>query len=117
MNNLLDWEYYNSHFPKLSEDEFNKVSYKAERIVLKRISKSVDDLSSDEQMDVKDCICDIINGIYGTNYSKGLASVSNDGYAESYATVTEEENEQKIENIINTWLGDTGLLKSKWLVF
>ncbi len=117
MNNLVDWEYYNSHFPNLSEEDFKKIVYKAERVVLKRVSKNMDNLSEEEKTSVRDCICDIINNVFGTNNAKGLASVSNDGYSESYVNMTEEQQEHRIESIIKMWLNDLGILKGHFIAF
>lgn len=114
MNNLIDWEYYNSHFPKLNEDRFNALSYQAERLVMKRLNKTE---LGDYENDVKDCICVVINELDTQSKSNGVTSISNDGYSESYANSTKEENKQSIEDIIYQWLGDTGLIKSRWVVF
>lgn len=112
MNNLIDWEYYNSHFPKVKEERFNQLSYRAERMVLKKLNT---DNFGEYEDDVKDCICCVINALDIHEKSNGITSTSNDGYSESYANSTSEENKQAITDIVYEWLGDSGLIKSGWI--
>lgn len=115
MNNLVSWEYYNSFFPKLSEDRFNQLIYRAERMVMKRLN--TDQLTEEQEKEVMDCVCNVVNQLDVYERSSGLASISNDGYSKSFATSTSDEQKQSIDSIIEEWLGDTGLLKQKFLVF
>ncbi|MGX8833968.1 hypothetical protein ACWG0P_07115 [Amedibacillus sp. YH-ame6] len=97
----VTWEYYNSHFPKLAEDQFNKLIYKAQRIVTKKLIKK--DLTEDETTDVKDCICNVLNYLQVAESHTGVTSASNDGYSESYEnTATFNDS---INSIINEWIG------------
>lgn len=115
MNDLIiNWEYYNSHFPKLSEDRFKALAYQAERLVLKRLNTTE---FGEFENDVKDCICNVINELDIQREYNGVTSISNDGYSKSFATSTKEGYAQSIEDIIYQWLGDTGLIKSRWVVF
>ena len=101
MNNFVSWEYYNSHFPKLSEDEFNAYVYQATVIVKNRLNKNFNDMNAEEQTKVKDCVCMILNSKL---YSIGnVSSVSNDGYSESY-TNSKELSAQK-DRLIDEVLG------------
>lgn len=115
MNNFVDWEYYNSHFPKIDKAQFDKLKYHAERIVLKRLSTT--ELTEEQETDVKDCICNVINQMDANDGKGGVASVSNDGYSVSYATSTSDEKKQSVEDIIQEWLGDSGLLKRRFVAF
>lgn len=114
MNNLLDWEYYNSHFPKVSENTFKALVYRAERTVLKQLNT---DSFGDYETDVKDCICCVLNELDTQEQSNGVTSISNDGYSKSFATSSKEEQKESIDDIIYQWLGDTGLINSKWVAF
>ena len=102
---VLDWEYYNSHFPKISEDEFNKYSYGAERKVMKKLNKPFEEYSENEQTDIKDCICNVLNYQSVINKTNGISSVSNDGYSESYVQKEESQAEDDLNSIINEWIG------------
>lgn len=97
----VTWEYYNSHFPKLSEGEFKKLEYRASRRVLKKIVKK--NLSTQEETDVMDCICNVINLLSVIESQAGKSSVSNDGYSESYASMEQLEN--SVNGVIQEWIG------------
>lgn len=100
---LITWEYYNSHFNKLDEAQFNKVKYTAERLVLKRIRKSADELTENEKTDVIDCISCIINQVLSDErYSNGIQSISNDGYSVSYSESLDTKS--KIDEILRMWV-------------
>lgn len=101
MNTLVTWEYYNSHFPKLSEDQFKNLIYKAQRLVTKKLIKN--DLTEDETADVMDCVCNVLNYLQVAESHTGVTSASNDGYSESYEnTATLNDS---IDSIINEWMG------------
>ncbi len=103
--NVLDWEYYNSHFPKINEEEFNKNVYSAERYVLKKLKKSFNEYSTEQQINIKDCICNVINYLASTSKYEGISSVSNDGYSVSYSQKTEMNTQKGLKSILNEWLG------------
>lgn len=103
--NVLDWEYYNSHFPKISEEEFNKNVYSAERYVLKKLKKSFNEYSTEQQTNIKDCICNIINYQANVNKYEGISSISNDGYSVSYANQNSNTN-NSLKAILNEWVSD-----------
>lgn len=109
----VDWEYYNSHFPKLSEDDFNRYIYQATRIVLRRVDESLYD--EEKETDVKDCICCVLNKLYEIEVSDNVSSVSNGGYSKSFVTSTKDEQDQSLEDILDEWLGF--IRKSKWVAF
>lgn len=103
--NVIDWEYYNSHFPKISEEEFNKNVYSAERFVLKKLSKTFNEYNASQQTDIKDCICNIINYQATSKKYEGISSVSNDGYSVSYSQNEESNNQSALNSILNEWIG------------
>ena len=41
---------------------------------------------------------------------KGISSVSNDGYSESYVVQTEEQLRSELQSSIRSWLSGTGLV-------
>ena len=41
---------------------------------------------------------------------KGIASVSNDGYSESYVIQTESQTRAELQSSIRAWLSGTGLV-------
>lgn len=102
---VLDWEYYNSHFPKLTEEDFKKTVYSSSVLVYRQLVKEIDQLSENELTMVKDCICNVINYTYSVQENQNLSSVSNDGYSVSYAQKSHEETKKGLNEIYDTWLG------------
>lgn len=102
--NILDWEYYNSHFPKLNQDDFKKVVYHATVLTFRHVTKEFDNLNDSELVIIKDCICNVINTL-STQTDGNIASVSNDGYSVSYVQKTKEQLNDDLEEIFDTWLG------------
>lgn len=113
--NILDWEYYNSHFPKLTEEEFHKVLYQSSVLVYRKLALEIEQLTEDELTMVKDCICNVINYTYDVKESQNVSSVSNDGYSVSYVQKSSDEAKQELDNIYDTWLGY--LQKSAFICF
>lgn len=113
--NILDWEYYNSHFPKLNKNDFNKMVYMCTVLTTDRLIKDVDTLNESELTRVKDCICNVINYKCELETQGNKSSVSNDGLSVSYIQKTNKQVEEELEHIFNTWLG--ALKKSGWICF
>ncbi len=103
---VVNWEYYNSHFPKVNEEEFTKLIYSASRFVLKKLSKNFEEYTEEQQIDIKDCICNVLN--YQSEFSRvsSLSSVSNDGYSESYVQKETETQKADLDAIVYDWIGD-----------
>ena len=110
MNNIVSWEYYNSHFPKLSQEEYNRRIYRTTILVTNQLSKNIEELSGEELIRVMDCICAVLNNDIDNSY---LSSVSNDGYSESYNTNIREVQKQN-NKIMDDFLG---YLRKKYACF
>lgn len=113
MNNILDREYYNSHFPKFDENQFNQYSYKAEAMVLKYVN--VDSINENNKDTLKDCICDVLNNLIFQDSIDGVSSISNGGYSKSFINTTHSDKRSTLDDIIAFWLGDTDLIKERWI--
>lgn len=113
MNNILDWEYYNSHFPKFDESQFNQYSYKAEAMVLKYVN--VDSINEQNEDTLKDCISDVLNNVIFQDSIDGVSSISNGGYSKSFINASHTDKRNTLEDIIAFWLGDTDLMKERWI--
>lgn len=116
MNNIVTWEYYNSLYHKAKQDEFGALEVLAEKHIKTVIGhyKWNGINSSAFYFDqLKDCICRVIDKLVDLNSSgagKGVSSVSNDGYSESYVVRTAEEYEHEMRICITRWLSGTGLI-------
>lgn len=124
MSQIVSWGDYDSLFSEVSEDEFKKLNARAEMklnfYTHNRIKQFIDSYDESTATDfekmkyeaVKMTICELINKVYDQELSgvgKGLSSVSNDGYSESYKVVTEAEKEKELESVIRRGLSGTGL--------
>lgn len=113
---IVSWEYYHSLYDKVSEEEFDRWEKHAEDEVcavigMIRYIRITADTFGYQQL--QDCICRVINQMAENEASgkgKGLASVSNDGYSESYAIQTEEQLHRELRSSITSWLSGTGLV-------
>ena len=112
----VTWEYYSSLYPKISKEDFDKAERLAEKEVCAvigpiRWATIAADTFGFEQL--QDCICNVINKMAEDNRSgkgKGVSSVSNDGYSESYVVQTEEQLREELRSSIRAWLSGTGLV-------
>lgn len=112
----INWEYYSSLYSKVNEDNFPKASLLAEKEVALVIGyyrwNNIDDTAFYMEQ-LKDCICKTIDKMAEDEESgkgKGVSSVSNDGYSESYVVQTEEQLRNELHSSIRAWLSGTGLV-------
>ena len=116
MSQIVNWEYYSSLFKGISETEFDRAEQLAEKEVCTvigpiRWAYITEDTFGYEQL--KDCICKVMNKMAEDEESgkgKGVSSVSNDGYSESYVVQTEEQLRSELHSSIRAWLSGTGLV-------
>ena len=110
------WEYYSSLYDTVKEEDFDKAEKLAEKEVCAvigpiRWATITADIFGFEQL--QDCICNVINKMAEDKKSgkgKGVSSVSNDGYSESYVVQTEEQLRSELRSSIIAWLSGTGLV-------
>lgn len=112
----VTWEYYSSLYHHISKEEFEKAELLAEKevcAVIGPIRWAIITADTFGYEQLKDCICKVINKMVEDKKSgkgKGLSSVSNDGYSESYVVQTEEQLRSELRCSIRTWLSGTGLV-------
>ena len=112
----VTWEYYSSLHSKVTEEEFDRAEALAEKEVQRvigwiRWANITEETFGYEQL--KDCICNVIDKMktdVKSGKGKGVSSVSNDGYSESYVVQTEEQLRSELQNSIRSWLSGTGLV-------
>lgn len=116
MPQIVDWGYYSPLYKKIKETDFDRVEELAEREVRNAIGPirwaniSADTFGYEA---LKDCICKVMEKMAEDEKgerNKGIASVSNDGYSETYVTVKPEEVRQELQSCIRMWLSGTGLI-------
>ena len=112
----ITWERYSSLYNKISKDDFDKAELLAEKEICTvigpiRWANITADTFGFEQL--QDCICKVMDKMAEDNNSgkgKGVSSVSNDGYSESYVVQTEEQLRNELHSSIRAWLSGTGLV-------
>lgn len=115
MSKIVDWEYYNSLYGNVAKESFDRLEARAESEVCVvigpiRWANITEDTFGYQQL--KDCICKVINKSVeseGSGAGKGVASVSNAGYSESYVIQTETQAREELQRLIRAWLSGTGL--------
>ena len=112
---IVNWEYYNSLYNKITEDDFDKAETLAEKevkLVIGSIRWNLLDSTEFYYEQLQDCICNVIDKMADMQKSasgKGVSSVSNDGYSESYVVQTESQAKAELQSCIRAWLSGTGL--------
>lgn len=116
MSQIVNWEYYSSLHDVVTEDKFENAEKLAEKEVCMVIG-SIRWANITEQtfgyVQLQDCICNVIDKMAIDKKSgkgKGVSSVSNDGYSESYVVQTEEQLRSELQSSIRAWLSGTGLV-------
>ena len=116
MSQMVNWEYYSSLYDMVPEDKFDRVMHQAEKEVMTvigpiRWANITENIFGYQQL--RNCICVVMNKMYENEKSgkgKGVSSVSNDGYSESYVIQTEEQLRKELQSAIRAGLSGTGLV-------
>ena len=118
---LVSWEYYSSLYSVVTEGQFETAEALAEKEVIKvvglihwselNLQHLEDEIYGDQLMD---CICKVINYLAEAPKAqgRGVASVSNDGYSESYVLQTQSQADDELGKNIRAWLSGTGLVRA-----
>lgn len=117
-------EYYGSLYGEVMEDDFNRQLARAEikidAVTHGRAAVFMEEYNQDTATayqkrvyrQVQGTVCDLIHSLLiqeSTGMGDGIASVSNDGYSESYKITTAAEKEAQLLCIIKEGLSGTGL--------
>lgn len=121
----ITWEQYGSLYNNITDEKkFNRLSKLAEiklntitHMRAKRFEEAYDeDTATDFQqqvhMQIQDTFCQLLNAMTvqeASGMGTGIASVSNDGYSESYKIPTTPEKEEQLTSVIRSGLSGTGL--------
>lgn len=121
----ITWEQYCSLYNNITDEkEFDRLAKLAEiklnAITHMRAKQFEDDYSEDTatdfqkqvHMQIQDTFCQLVNTMSvqeSSGMGTGIASVSNDGYSESYKVTTAQEKEVQLTSVIRSGLSGTGL--------
>ena len=118
---LVTWEQYSSLYSGIKDkDKFATAEALAEKEVARVIgpihwAEIPEDIDGEFYADqLRDCICKVIDyqKQIGSKIGKGVASVSNDGYSESYALTKQSDASVELAANIRAWLSGTGLVRA-----
>lgn len=115
MEKIVDWTYYSSLYSAVSREEFDAAEQLAEKEVRLLVGPRWNNINPDAFYydQLKDCICNTIDYIAKVEKSaagRGISSVSNDGYTESYVLQTPDQARAELQRSIRAWLSGTGLV-------
>ena len=121
----ITWEQYRSLYTNIADEtEFNRLSKLAEiklnSITHMRAKRFEDSYNEDTATDfqkqvhvqIQDTFCQLLATMSvqeASGMGTGIASVSNDGYSESYKVTTAQEKETQLTSVIRSGLSGTGL--------
>lgn len=120
----ISWEYYSSLYSEISEDDFDRLCAKAsakldvhthmraKNFVIAFDADEATDFQKQVYTQIQNTVCELMNTLYAQEISgmgTGIASVSNDGYSESYKITTAAEKEAQLLTITRQGLSGTGL--------
>lgn len=118
---LVTWGQYSSLYAGIKDEEmFIKAEALAEKEVARvigpiRWAEIPEDIDSEFYADqLRDCICKVIDyqEQIGSKTGRGVTSVSNDGYSESYALSKPSDAAEELATNIRAWLSGTGLVRA-----
>lgn len=121
----IEWEYYSSLYTVVTDSkEFERLLKLAEiklnsmtHMRAKQFESTYDEntataFQQQVHMQIQNTVCELVNALYVQETSgmgTGIASVSNDGYSESYKITTAAEKEAQLITLVRTGLSGTGL--------
>lgn len=123
--NCITWEYYSSFYSGIPDEKtfsrlMRRAQTKMDAVTHMRVSRflggyrktTATDFQKQVYAQIQDTACELADLLYAQDSSgmgTGIASVSNDGYSESYAVTTAAEKEAQQRATIMNGLRGTGL--------
>lgn len=120
----ITWEHYSSLYSEVPQEAFDKLNTKAaskmDVLTHNRASQFAKnykktyatDFQKQVYVQIQNTMCELVNALYiqeSSGMGTGIASVSNDGYSETYKLTTSAEKEAQLYSIVRSGLAGTGL--------
>lgn len=104
---LIDWEYYNSHFPRvIQQSDFSAVETQAEAEFNRIVPQYLQDTLTDAiKQNTIFAVCNYLYTQAQGSAGSGVSSVSNNGYSESYVVTTQDQAETELREIVYSKIG------------
>ena len=112
---MITWELYSSLHSKITAEYFEQAEARAELEVRQVIGPRWGSIKpTDYGFDIlQEAICKTMDQQAENDKSgagKGVASVSNDGYSETYTTSKASDQQAELQQQIKGWLSGTGMV-------
>ena len=106
MSQIIDWEYYISHFPNniVPDKQFIAVEKQAE-IEYRKVVKPYMDIPVENEQDAVFQLCNFLYANRAAMSGKAVTSVNNNGYSESYAVQTKAQAQEAMQELIYDCIG------------
>ena len=108
-------EHYLAYYGAMEQAEFDMLNYRASMMIDVLTGQRAAFATGYKQARLDDCACTLINLMHAndsTSAGQGIASVSNDGYSESYQAVTPEDLQENLRQAAFNVLSGTGLMSA-----
>lgn len=120
----VTWEQYSALYSEVQEADFDRLAVKASvkldaythmrarNFEASYQEENATSFQKQVHMQIQNTVCELVNALYVQETSgmgSGIASVSNDGYSESYKVTTAAEKEAQLLTIVRSGLSGTGL--------
>ena len=107
------YEHYLAYYGEMDQPDFDRLNYRASMMIDILTCQRAASAIGYKQARLDDCACTLINLMHAnesTSAGQGIASVSNDGYSESYQAVTPEDLQENLRQAAFNMLSGTGLM-------
>lgn len=120
----ITWEYYSSLYDTVPETDFDRLNTKAcakldvythmraRNFMAGYDADAASPFQEQVHTQIQNIVCEIINLVSvqdAAGMGSGIASVSNDGYSETYKITTQAEKDAEVIALIRQGLSGTGL--------
>jgi len=109
-----DYDYYaDTYLGKMSAEDYERLCRQASAYIDNATRDKASSASGSTLIKVKDACCQICDILLKDEQGGDIASESNDGISITYSIAQAKTKEQKIREVINLYLGNTGLI-TRW---
>ena len=113
MSGYASWVDYTTYYGDLDEDTFERLNHRVSRLVDTFTGNRAKTAAGNKAERVSDCVCeliDILAGLEQGGAGKGITSVSNDGYSETYTASDPSDVVKILRTAAYESLSGTGLM-------
>lgn len=114
MSGYASWEVYSTYYGEITDQStFDRLNHRVSRLVDTFTGNRAKTATGEKAERVSDCVCELIDIMAGLDKSgagRGIASVSNDGYSETYTASEPADVVKILRRAAYESLSGTGLM-------